>query len=291
MKLPDSARVVVTGAGSGLGRAFALQLASRRARILVTDVGLMEAENTAAEVARLGGTAEALAVDVTRYTDLEHAADTADRLWGGTDLLINNAGVGAGGLVGEIPLSDWEWILRINLWGAIHGCHAFVPRMKQQRAGFLLNVASNAGIASLPEMASYNVSKAAVISLSETLYAELAAYGIQVSVLCPTFFRTNLLASLRAPSERQHALARAAFERSKCSAEQVARAGLCGLEKGRLIVVPQLEGRLVWWAKRLFPGLYHWALRRQQREDLAAQWLLSSRSTDASVQAASTSSE
>jgi NAD(P)-dependent dehydrogenase (short-subunit alcohol dehydrogenase family) len=287
LKLPNAPRVVVTGGGGGLGRAFALELAARGARLLVTDLRRAAAEETAHEVTQLGGTAEVLDVDVTRYADVESAAETIHRLWGGTDVLINNAGVAAGGLVGDIPLSDWEWVLRINLWGVIHGCHAFVPRMKAQRAGFVLNVASNAGIASLPEMASYNVSKAAVISLTETLYAELAPFGIQVSVLCPTFFRTNLMDSFRAPSDRQRALAEAAFARSTSNARDVARAGLQGLEKGRLIVVPQLEGKLVWWAKRFVPRLYHWVLRRQHRDDLGARWLLAGRVENAAAERAS----
>jgi NAD(P)-dependent dehydrogenase (short-subunit alcohol dehydrogenase family) len=280
MKLPASPRVVVTGGGSGLGRALSLELAARGARVLVTDVRLAAAEETVAELKGLAATAQALEVDVTRPADLEKAAETAERLWSGTDLLINNAGVAAGGLVGDIPLADWEWILRINLWGVIHGCHVFVPRMKAQRSGNILNVASAAGIASLPEMASYNVSKAAVISLSETLHAELAPFGIQVSVLCPTFFRTNLLETFRAPSERQRALAEAAFARSRSNARDVARAAVRGLEAGRLIVVPQLDGKFVWWMKRFVPWLYHWFLRRQHRDDLGARWLLSSGARD-----------
>lgn len=265
---------MITGAGSGLGRAIAVEIGRRGGRVLVTDIARTPSEETAELVVRAGGEAQVLVVDVTRCADLAHAADVAEKTWGGTDLLVNNAGVAVAGMVGDVALADWEWILSINLWGAIHGCHAFVPRMKAQRSGFILNVASNAGIASLPEMAPYNVSKAAVISLSETLDSELAPYGIRVSALCPTFFATNLFSSMRSSSDRQRSLARAFFDRSRTTAEDVARAGLRGLEKGRLIVVPQLDGWFVWCMKRFLPGLYHFVLRWQQRRDLGRRLLL-----------------
>lgn len=267
MKLPSEPRVVLTGGGSGLGRALALALAPRRARILVTDVDLARAEETCALVAARGGTAFARACDVTKLDEVEAAAVDADARLGGIDLLINNAGVAAAGLVGELPIADWKWIFDVNLWGVIHGCHAFVPRLRAQRRGFILNVASSAGIASLPEMAPYNVTKAGVISLSETLYAELGPSHIAVSCLCPTFFQTNLLERFRGPS-RQRALAERFFARSSMTAAEVADAALRGLERGQLIVIPQRDGSLVWRAKRWAPSLYHGFLRAQQRVDL-----------------------
>jgi short-subunit dehydrogenase len=122
-------------------------------------------------------------------------------------------------------------------------------------------------------MGPYNASKAAVISISETLHTELAAHDVQVSALCPTFFKTNLLHSLRAPAARQRDLAQASFEQSRISATEVARAGLSGLEKGQLIIIPQFDGRLVWWLKRLSPSSYFALLRFQQRRDLLGRWL------------------
>jgi NAD(P)-dependent dehydrogenase (short-subunit alcohol dehydrogenase family) len=274
VKLPDAPRAVVTGAAGGLGRAIALELARRGGRVLVADVNREGAEETAEHVVRAGGQAEVRITDVTRADDLVAAADAADRTWGGADLLVNNAGVAAAGTMGDIPLEDWEWALKINLWGVIHGCHAFVPRMRARGGGAILNVASAAGIASLPEMGPYNVSKAAVISLTETLTSELAPHGIQVSALCPTFFPTNLMQSFRSSSERQRRLALAMFRRSTMTAEQVARAGIRGLERGKLLIVPQRDGRLAWWMKRLAYGAYYGALRFQQRRDLASMWLL-----------------
>jgi len=224
MKLPDSPRAFVTGAAGGLGRAIALELARRSGRILVSDLDRTGAERTAKLVGRAGGVAEVTVVDVTCPNDLVRAADEVDGLWGGVDLLVNNAGVAVAGTIGDVALEDWEWALNVNLWGVIHGCHAFVPRMRERRTGAILNVASAMGFMSLPEMGPYNVSKAAVISLTETLTSELSPHGIQVTALCPTFFPSNLMQSFRSSHDRQRHLAEALFRHSKMTAEQVARA-------------------------------------------------------------------
>jgi NAD(P)-dependent dehydrogenase (short-subunit alcohol dehydrogenase family) len=257
MKLPPNPRAVITGAGSGLGRVLSVKLAARGGRILICDIHLERAVETAKLVSDAGGTAEVLGCDVTRVSDLERAAARSEQLWGGTDLLVNNAGVAAGGSVGDIPLVDWEWIVRVNLWGVIHGCHVFVPRMKARRTGWVLNVASSAGVACLPEMASYNVTKAGVIALSETLHAELAPHGVAVAVLCPTFFQTNILESMRCATSRQRTLAEAMFRDAKSTADDVADAAIRGMERGRVLILPQADGRWLWRAKRLLPSLYY----------------------------------
>jgi len=261
MKLPEFPRAVVTGGGSGLGRAICLALAERRGRVLVADVNLEGAEETARLVEAAGGRAVAMRVDVGEIADVEAMAESIRRAFGGVDLLVNNAGVAVAGEVGEVPLEDWHWILRINLMGVVHGCHVFAPIFKAQKSGFILNVASNAGIASLPEMAPYNVSKAAVIALSETLYSELGASGVAVSALCPTFFKTNLLSTMRSSDEVQRKKAHAFFERSKITAEEVARIALEGLEAGEPIIIPQADGNVVHALKRLSPQLYLKLLR------------------------------
>lgn len=273
MKFPEAPRAVITGGGSGLGRAFALALAPRKARVLLLDVNLAGAEETAGLVAGAGGTAVALRCDVSRAEEVERAARAADERWGGADILINNAGVAAAGPVGELPIEDWNWIVGINLMGVVHGCHAFVPRMKKAGRGFILNVASTAGFASLPEMGAYNVTKAGVISLSETLAGELAPHGVNVSVLCPTFVNTNLLASMRAVAPEQRDLAAALFRRASMTPEQVAEKALRGLEHGRLMIIPQADGAAVWRAKRFAPGLYQLLVRTAERKGLRGKLL------------------
>ena len=154
---------------------------------------------------------------------------------------------------GELPLADWEWIVRINLWGAIYGCHVFVPRMRKAGGGFILNVASSAGFASLPEMAPYNVTKAAVISLSETLHAELAPANIAVSCLCPTFFQTGLLKTFRG-ADRHRAMAEKFFKASTMSAEQVAARAFAAWSGHAAHHSATTDGTWVWRASASCPA-------------------------------------
>ncbi len=134
MSLPPNVRAVVTGAGSGIGRAFSLEIARRRGSVLCADIQLGAAEETARLVEAAGGVGIATQCDVARLEDVERVAAEADTRLGGTDLVINNAGVAVGGEVGEVSIEDWRWLMDINLWGVIYGCHVFVPRFKKAAA-------------------------------------------------------------------------------------------------------------------------------------------------------------
>lgn len=256
-KRTHGAHAVVTGAGSGIGRAFARELADRRGRVVCADIGLAAAEDTVAVVRSDGGEAVAVACDVASFDDVAQLASVA-RTWLGRepDLVVNNAGIGAGGrLVGDSSLDEWRRTLGVNLWGVIHGCHEFLPAMRREGSGGVINVASAAGFAAAPRMAAYNVSKAGVVSLSETLAAELSGTAVTVTVLCPTFVRTAIYGGeLIEPVAGQ--LARRLSGLVGFSAERVARATLDAHDKGRLYVVPQPNAQLVWRAKRLLPTPY-----------------------------------
>ena len=252
--IPDRPRAVVTGAGSGLGAAFCEALVAGGARVIASDVDPAAAAATAA---RLGGSVHPIACDVARLADVEAVAAEADRLLGGVDLVINNAGVAVVGQVGQVPIEDWRWCVDVNLWGVIHGCHVFVPRLRAARRGHIINVASAAGLLSPPHMAPYNTTKAAVVALSETLAADLVGDRVGVSVLCPTFFRSNLVRSSRtAVDDALHRAARRLVEDSRRSAADIARAALAGAAAGQLHIAPQPDGRWLWRLKRWSPGLF-----------------------------------
>ncbi len=253
--LPRGTRAVVTGGGSGLGRAFALALAAREGRVLVADIDGDGAAETAARVDDRGGTAAVQACDVRDPEAHEALALRAESLWGGADLLINNAGVAVTGKVGEVPVDDWRYIVEINLMGMVWGCEAFVPRFRERGAGAVLNVASAAGLLSPPLGGPYNVTKAGVIALSETLAAELRGSGVGVTVLCPTFFPTNLMEHARA-SEKHRDGIRKVMARSRLSADDVARAALRSVARGEPYSVPMADGRRYWWLKRMTPEGY-----------------------------------
>jgi NAD(P)-dependent dehydrogenase (short-subunit alcohol dehydrogenase family) len=253
MPFPNHPRAVVTGAASGLGRALCIDLAGRGAQIVVADLDLHGAEETAQRVVEAGGCAEVMRCDVSKADEVEALAGFAQQRFGGTDLLVNNAGVAVAGATGEVPLSDWAWALNINLWGVIHGCHSFVPRFKAQCSGHILNVASAAGFLSAPELGPYNASKAAVISLSETVFGELRPLGIGVTVLCPTFFRTNIARGGRSQQPRFEQHASAMMAKSKLQATDVARAALDACQSDNLYCVPMADGQWAWRIKRLAP--------------------------------------
>lgn len=249
-------RAVVTGAGSGIGRAFALELARRGGQVVCVDINRARAQETVAMIVADGGTAWAVRCDVSDRDQVDSLAVTAaERFDQPVDLVINNAGVGIGGSpIGEIPLEDWDWALGVNLWGVVYGCHVFAPILRESGGG-IINVGSTASFAAAPLMGPYNVSKAAVLALSETLSSELSGTGVTVSVLCPTFVKTNVARDGRISGPSSE-LAATMMKWTGYSADRIARITLDAHDAGRLYVVPQIDARLIWQLKRHAPTAY-----------------------------------
>ena len=245
----------MTGAGSGLGRAFCLELSRRGARVVGADLKEQGLQETAALMT--GAPMETFVCDVSKRDEVEAMERFAREKLGGVDLLINNAGVAVSGDMGTVSGDDWAWIVGVNLLGVAHGCEVFVPGMRRQNSGHVINVASLAGIACAPSMAPYNATKAAVIAISETLVGELNGTGVGVSVLCPSFFPTNILADSRGSDAKSRGMAERMMAKSKWTAEDVARMTLDGAAAGQLYVLPHVEGRLLWWVKRGAPQAFH----------------------------------
>ena len=269
MSFPTPLRAVITGAGSGLGRALALDLAERGASLVVSDIDSSSADETAALVRKQGTRAEVIPCNVTKRDAVFGLIEETERRLGGIDFLANNAGVAVGGPFDEISIEDWRWAVDINLWGVIYGCQAAVPKMKAQGHGYILNVASAAGLLSPPAMSAYNVTKAGVVSLSETLYAEYKGAGIRVTALCPTFFRTNIVSSGRgATTEKDDAQIIRWMERAKVQAPDVAKAAIDAVRDGKLYVQPMRDGRMAWRLKRTHPQRFYDTLSRAHEKFL-----------------------
>ncbi|MBW3659936.1 MAG: SDR family oxidoreductase [Actinobacteria bacterium] len=255
-----SRRVLVTGAASGLGRAIAAAAAGAGWRVLLTDLDGDAARRAAAELAAATGVdVRPLALDVRDEQAWDAAVTTVRDAWGGLDVLVNNAGVAAGGRIDHLPLEDWQWIVDINVLGAVRGCRAFVPLLKEQGSGHVVNVASLAGLLHPPFMASYNVTKAGVVALSETLRAELEPYGIATTCVCPGFFPTDLGTTLRSPDPAVHELTAKLMASSDVTADDVAAMVLEAVEDGTFLVLTERAGRIAYGAKRFAP----WLFRRQ----------------------------
>ena len=201
---------VITGAASGFGREFARIAAGLGMRLVLADVELDPLEAVAAELRTSGSDVIAERADVSRAADVEHLAERTVEQYGGVHLLFNNAGVGAGGgLLWESTVKDWEWVLGVNLWGVIHGVRCFLPIMLRQDCEcHVVNTASAAGLISPETMGVYNVSKHAVVTLTETLYHDLRLVNAKVgaSVLCPAFVNTGIAkADRNRPAELRNA--------------------------------------------------------------------------------------
>jgi NAD(P)-dependent dehydrogenase (short-subunit alcohol dehydrogenase family) len=252
---------VVTGAGSGIGRAFAKELSRRGGRVVCADIDEHAAKRTAEDLLVRGGGALAVRCDVSDADQVAELADLAEQWFGGPpDLVVNNAGVGTGGrVVGDAPMAEWHATLGVNLWGVVHGCHVFAPRLRAAGRGGIVNVASAASFAAAPRMGAYNVSKAGVLALSETLAAELSGTGVAVTVLCPTFVRTNILRS-DTIDQAATRLAEQLMRWTGVGPDRIAAATLDAHDRGRLHVVPQWDAQLVWLLKRLAPAPYTRAL-------------------------------
>ncbi len=256
-------RLMVTGAGSGLGLAMARHFAAEGWRVAVTDLDADRASAALAEVRSAGGQGFAAACDVRSETQLRDVSERLLNEWSGVDVVINNAGVATVGKVGEAPLEDWDWVLDINLMGVVRGCHVFAPLLARQGSGHIVNIASLAGIVQAPAMASYNVSKIGVIGLSETLRGELRPHGVGVSVVCPSFVRTRLTETLRTPDPRLRSLAEKLVNEADSTAGQVAVKVYRGVMKKTFLILPQADVRWLYRLKRLSPGLFYRLLDRQ----------------------------
>ncbi|MDQ1457740.1 MAG: hypothetical protein QOH28_3360 [Actinomycetota bacterium] len=190
---------VVTGGASGIGYALARCFASEGARVVIGDVEAAALDRAVSELGASGADVEGVVTDVTDPAQMQALADAAVTRFDGVHVFCNNAGVGGGGLSWEMPLSTWEWVIGVNLWGVIHGVRAFVPLLMQQTEAHIVNTASVAGLVAAPFMGPYNASKHAVVAISETLHHELAlsAPQVRVSVLCPGWVNTNIAQSAR----------------------------------------------------------------------------------------------
>jgi NAD(P)-dependent dehydrogenase (short-subunit alcohol dehydrogenase family) len=239
-------RVLVTGAASGLGAALTAALRARGDEVLASDLAGAD-----------------LILDITSDDDWAAALALVEERWGGLDLLVNNAGVAGGGRIEVAGLDEWDRIVRINLLGVVRGCRTFVPMLKRQRYGRIVNVASLAGLVHPAGMASYNAVKAGVVALTETLGHELSPYGVGASVVCPSYFRTNLMDSLQCADEALGTVVKQLVERSPLTADDIAAAVLAGIDAGAELILPDPAARAAYDLKLRDRTAYDAQMRHQ----------------------------
>ncbi len=261
---------VVTGAGSGIGRATALALAERGANLAICDVDDIGLAETADRIKALGREVFSQTVDVAQADAMQAFSQATRSALGRVDIVVNNAGIGLAGLFVDVPLEAWTKILGINISGVIHGCHAFLPGMIEADAGgHIVNIASMAGYCQAPGMTAYGTTKFGVLGFSESLRAELSLHGIGVTAVCPgvintAIVRTSKMYGLNEDPELRE-LGIRAFERRNYSPERVAQKILRAVQKNRGVAPISPEAWAGYWVKRLAPGLIAWFARRSAR--------------------------
>lgn len=256
--VPDLRNGLITGAATGLGRALAVRLARDGWRLALTDLDEAGLAETRKLVEAAGGQAELEPLDVRDAAAWQQLRERLEARWESLHLLVNNAGVCGAGPVGEYPLNDWQWILDTNLRGPILGCHTMVPwLMRAGGSAYILNVSSVAGLIAPPTMGAYNVAKAGLVALSETMYAELKPRGVGVTVICPGFFASQLIPRGRFSNHRQRQQAEHYLATARMSADWVAERAVRAMYRRRLYVVDGFRARLLWRVKRFMPSLFH----------------------------------
>lgn len=246
-------RIFVTGGASGFGRALAERWARAGWRVCIGDIHDERLDETLTALKALGATAHAMRCDVRNEDDLEAVAKWLDASWGGVDIVVNNAGVAIGGGITEISMEDWHWIVDINMLGVVRGCRVFTPMFRRQKSGRFVNVSSMAGLIHPPMMSAYNATKAAVVAISETLRVELARDGIDVTVVCPSFFRTNLTETMRSGNADTARVTHKLVNKAKRGPDEIAELTFKGVERGDFHVLTHPDGKVAWMLKRLTP--------------------------------------
>jgi len=245
-------KVLITGAGSGLGKALALRYATLGDEVCVADLNETAAQEVAEKINADGGNAFAIVCDITKQWDVEKLALQLRERWHSLDILVNNAGVATAGLLESESLEDWQWVIDINVLGHVRMTKAMLPLLRdshhQQRT--IINIASQAGLTSAPGMGSYSVSKAAMVSYSETAHLELVHEGIHVCAACPAFFDTNLNTSLRTNDASMQHVVNKLIKKSGITADEIANKIIEGAKAKRFLIITHKDGLMAHRMKR-----------------------------------------
>jgi NADP-dependent 3-hydroxy acid dehydrogenase YdfG len=264
--------VVITGAGSGIGKATALAFAKEGAIPVIVDKDLSRLELVKKEIEVFGTKVFIKQVDVSDREQVRMLSQFVIDELGRVDVLHNNAGVSVGGKIEHTSLEDWEWLLGINLWGVIYGIHYFLPYMIKQKYGHIVNTSSILGLSATPSTGIYSTAKFAITGLGEALRAEVRKYGIGVTTVCPGLVNTRIVVDGRIKTEDNSRSRKenviTYFKNHGKPPEVVAKVILKAIKNDKAIVPIGLDARILWYIKRVSPGLYNILL------NLAANYLV-----------------
>ncbi len=254
-------RVLVTGAASGLGAALVRGFAARGDLVLATDL---------AESADVPPGVGYQRLDVRSVQDWNAVRNRVAE-FGGLDVLVNNAGIAGGGRIDRTDAEQWRRLLDVNVLGVALGCREFAPVFKHQGSGHIVNIASLAGLVHPAGMSAYAATKAAVVGLSESLRHELRPWGVDVSVVCPSFFRTNLAASLTDEDPLMTSISAKLIAKSSIDADTMASRVLDAVDRRVFLILPDAPAQKAYWSKRSNPVAYNDEMLEAGRRIRAAE--------------------
>jgi NAD(P)-dependent dehydrogenase (short-subunit alcohol dehydrogenase family) len=261
MNIQSGMKVLVTGAGSGIGRETVLAFAREGAHVIAVDISEPAVQETAGLVEAAGGKCETHTADVSSESAMQALAEKVHAAHEALDVLVNNAGIGASGRFLETKVETWDRVLAVNVRGVLLGCKLFLPPMVARGKGHVVNTASMAGYFPAPDLPIYTASKYAVLGFSEALRVDLKSKGIGVSAICPGVINTNIVATTLAEgdSARWQAGAVAFYKKRNYGPERVAKAILGAVRRNRAVVPVSPEAWIGYYLKRWFPDLTLWA--------------------------------
>lgn len=250
-------KVLVTGAGSGIGRETAIAFAAQGAHVIAVDIGEAGLAGTVLTIQHAGGICETHVADVSSESAMRALADKVNAAHGALDILVNNAGIGASGRFLDTSVETWDRVMAINVRGVMLGCRLFLPAMVARGKGHVVNTASMAGYFASPDLPVYAASKYAVLGFSESLRIDMAGHGIGVSAICPGIINTNIVATTVAEGESAKWQSSAVdfYKKRNYGPEKVASAILGAVRSNAAVVPVSPEAWFGWYLKRLLPGV------------------------------------
>ncbi len=257
---------IVTGAGSGIGKGLAEELARRGAHVVISDVNAKRIEEVARGIAGANGKVTASALDVSDYDAVKKNIDDTVAAHGRIDYIFNNAGIGIGGPAKDFSIDDWRKVIDVNLYGVVHGASVAYPIMMKQGFGHIINTASIEGLVPIPSTASYAASKYGVVGLSNALRIEGADYGVKVSAVCPAYIKTAIFRDSKMINiDREKALAQLP-DWIGITPEKCARVILRGVERNKAFIVVTLLAKILWVLHRISPNFVIWIMKMSWRD-------------------------
>lgn len=247
---------LVTGAASGMGRASAIEMAKAGAHLILVDINEAGLRDVARTIEGYGRRATPLVADLALESEIKRVADAALEAEGRIDILYNNAGVALAEELKDTTPEDWEWLVNINFWAPIRLTQRLLPQMLERRSGHVVTTASLAGLMGAPMLGAYSVTKFGMVGYSETLRAEVASYGIDVSVVCPGVVRTNLVNTIKTPGISADKTARQVDRLPAWFGLDEREAGrqiVRGIRRRNGYILIAREAKLLWFIKRVSP--------------------------------------